>query len=309
MRIRLSSPIAALTGLTAIVALTVGTLSHAAVAKGAGNTIRIEPATQTVQKDASFTVRIVGNASVPLSGLGASITYDKAKLKITNVVRGPSWLDAQVNVPANIQTAIATANTKGKLLALASAYFPPDAVPPGDADFVTVTFTAIGCGRVTLGLPVGPLDGTMLDGRDATYGKVVKPTTTAGKVTVQGDCPVATPKPSGTSPATTTAPGATPTPIGSTGASEVPSPSASVEDVSPSPTGGVEGSTGAPSSSPSEPIAIASVAATAAPTSPAIVDTANSSGGPPVLALVLALIAVIAVGGGALWWRSSRGAG
>jgi hypothetical protein len=53
-------------------------------------------------------------------------------------------------------------------------------------EFLTITFSAIACGTVSLDLPNGPADGVVLDGRPGSYGESIPITTNGGTVTVIG---------------------------------------------------------------------------------------------------------------------------
>jgi hypothetical protein len=166
----------------------------------AGNTMRIDPASSAVAKDATFTVKLIQNASVATSGAQATITFDKAKVQVTKVTRGAKWAPAPIFAGASDKE-IAAANKSGKLKTVAAAFLPPTSVPAGDQEFISVEFKAIACGQVKLDLPIGPGDTTFIDGRDATYGAAVKATATTGAtVTVCTDAGGASLAPDGSSP-------------------------------------------------------------------------------------------------------------
>ena len=173
------------------------------------NSLRIDPPTQTVAQNGSFTVHVIQTADVPTSGAAATITFDPTVVQIQTVRYGPAYAEATVFSGAS-PIAITAANTTGSLVGVAAAFTPPGAVPPGEADFLDVTFGAIGCGTVSLGLPTGVADATLLDGREATYGNALPVSTIGGSVTT---CVDASPSPSGE-------------PGGSAGPSAPPSPSA-----------------------------------------------------------------------------------
>jgi hypothetical protein len=184
-----------------IVAIAVAMLALLAGGGGASagsDTMRIEPPSQTVAEGSTFTVRVVHNASVETSGAQASVTFDPAKAQIVAVERGPSHADAAIFAPPDLAAAIAAANQAGKLAMIATAFIPPASVPAGDADFLVITFTAVGCGRFDLGLPAGPADAVLLDGRPETYGGAWWVTTTGGTVDILCDDATATPADGGT---------------------------------------------------------------------------------------------------------------
>ena len=197
--------------------LAISALFVPAPTSAAGDTLRIEPASAAVAKDATFPVRVVQNAEVPTSGAQATITFDPALLQITSVSRGTPYADAPVFTGA-AAAAITAANTSGKLAGVAAAFLPPDAVPAGDRDFLVIEFKAIACGQADLGLPVGPVDAGLLDGRAATYGDPLAITAIGGSVTIScgggsspSPVPTITPAPS-PSPAPTATPAPTITP-------------------------------------------------------------------------------------------------
>ena len=268
-------------------ALTLASLGAVSTVSAAGNALRVEPPTQSVASGASFTVRVVENAAVATSGAQATVTFDKTKVQITAVTRGTLWGAASILAPANLAPSITKANTTGSLKTIASAYLPPDSVPAGDNDVLMITFTAKACGKVILGLPVGPLDAALLDGQDATYGNNLKVTTTAGTVNV---CSTATPPPSASPSAGSSA---TPAPTDSAPAdSSAPSssPAGSPSD-SPSPT-----DSGLPSSSPGDSPSAAPSAAASPTTSPGSTP-AGTDGGPPWIPIGLAVVVIAGVGG------------
>lgn len=255
----------------------------------AGASMRIDPATQTVAKDATFTVKVVMSNSVPTIGGQASVTFDKSKLQITAVAWGDHFANAPVLIPSDMSGAITQANSTGKLSKLAATFvLPTDSVPAGDTDLLNITFKATGCGNVTLGLPVGPGDASMLDGRDDTVGETLPITASGGSVTINcGTTTSSTPTSQGsigsTSSAQTGAASAGP----STTAEAAPSETSSGEA-----TAVVEGAS-----------AGASQAAEAA------LPAAGNSSGPnsslPLwLPLALSIPALAVVGLGLLRWRS-----
>ena len=76
-------------------------------------------------------------------------------------------------------------------------------MPAGAADFVSITFKAVACGKADIGLPVGPLDAVLLDGRTDTYGEGLPVTTTGGSIDVACGGASPTPTPAGASPTPT----------------------------------------------------------------------------------------------------------
>ena len=278
------------------------TLAAAPVLAAGSATLRVDPATQTVNQGAAFTVKVIANATVAVSGVQTTVTFDPAKLKLTAATRGASWDGAPILQPANMATAIATANSTGKLKKIASAFLPPDSLPAGDQDVLTLTFSATGCGQATIGLPIGPEDGLVLDGADATYGNTLKGTKATGAtVTIKSSAPCSSPAPSsGSSAAPGSSAGASAGPSASAAASAAPSASA---DASPSPTDSMS-----PPSSSADAGATASLAATASPSGGPVLDPASSSGSSaPWLVIVVFAVVVLGIAGGLLMRRPKAG--
>jgi hypothetical protein len=172
-----------------VAALVVGlmTLGIAGSVAAAGATMRIVPSSDTVAKNATFTIRVVQNASLLTSGTQATVTFDQTKVRVQSVERGQAHLNASIFEPSDMAGAISKANSSGSLVQVATLFLPPDAVPAGDQDFLIITFSAIGCGKVDFGLPVGKVGAQMLDGTEAGYGgNSLTLTTTGASVTV--DC-------------------------------------------------------------------------------------------------------------------------
>jgi MYXO-CTERM domain-containing protein len=200
-----------------VLGLAVATVGVVGSAAAAGNTLRIEPATVAVAKDATFTVTVVQETEVATSGAQATITFDPALLQITSVTPGAPYASASLLLAAD-EAAIVAANKSGELKTAAAAFFPPGSVPAGEADFLVVEFRAISCGTVDLGLPVGPLDASLIDGREATFGDELTVATTGATVSTcaaGGDVPASPTPPAGSaaSPTATTTDSGPPWPV------------------------------------------------------------------------------------------------
>jgi hypothetical protein len=336
VRIHLKAAIPAV-ATASLVTAALATLGLVAGVSAAGNTVKLDPSSQTVDKGAAFTVNVIIDASVALSGAQASVTFDPKKVQVTTVTKGDSWSSAPINVPAKIQTAIDAANKSGKLAQVATAFLPPGSVPAGRTEYLVIGFTAVECGTVILKLPIGPKDAFLIDGRTKTYGlDNVKITTTGAAVGICGPpvvpspSPTPTPKASAKASPTPTAsaspsPSPTPTTSASASASAAVSPSASAvasPSLGASPAASeaaipsVEASS-APSAAPSV-VAVASAAPTgavdaatasssAAPDTASASSTGSDSGGTPWLLIGLVVVVAVAViGGGAAWLQRSR---
>jgi hypothetical protein len=177
-----SRAVARLALILAVLSLGFGIVAGAAAANVTG-TLKLDPSTTQVDNGATFSIKVISNTSVPISGVSASVTFNKAVVQVTTITRGAAWANAPLFLAADAK-AITMANSKGNLQNVAAAFFPPTSVPAGDQEFITVGFKAVGCGSSDLGVPTGRVDSTLLDGRAATYGAVIKLTTAGGAVTV-----------------------------------------------------------------------------------------------------------------------------
>jgi hypothetical protein len=178
------------------------------------NSMRVEPANLAVARDATFDLKVVQNAEVATSGAQATVTFDKTLVQVTKVAKGADYAAAPVFTGAT-EAAVTAANQSGSLVTVAAAFLPPGSAPAGDREFLVVTFKAIGCGQLHIGLPVGPADAALLDGRSATYGTPLTVAGVGGTVVTCSDHPTPTPTPTPSpTPAPTARPTATPRPTG-----------------------------------------------------------------------------------------------
>jgi len=197
--------------IVALIAALAGASAFVGGAAAAGNTMAITPAaTGGLAVGDTFTVRVVLNASEATSGVAATVTFDPKIVQLQSFVRGAQWAQAPLQIAGNT---IATANQLGALKNVASAFFPPDAVPAGQSDVLSLTFQIVACGSTWLGVPTGKTDSQVLGGTSADYGLALPLATTGGTATA---CPGSTPAPS-----------PTPTPSGSPRPTPVPTPTPS----------------------------------------------------------------------------------
>jgi len=292
--------------LALVLALTlasVGIAGGASAAAAVAGTVKLSPATTQVDNGGTFNIVVTSNAAIPISGVSASVTFNKAVLQVTTITRGSAWASAPLFI-AGDAPAIAKANSKGVLQNVAASFFPPGNVPAGDQQFITVGFKAIACGTVTMTVPIGRVDSTMLDGRAATYGTTMKVTTTGATVTVcQGgggasSSPGASDVPSGSidpNASPSTGPGDSAQPSASTDAGS--SPSATAPTPAPSDNGSGSGG-GTPGGGTTEQNSWLTFALAA---------LAVSAAGLALLILVLTIVAIIAATVGAAFvfrlWR------
>ena len=174
---------------------------------GGTNTLKVLPATTTISPvgtGGSFTVTIAGNGSVPISGVGAGLTFDNTKLTLTAIAR-----DAALSTEASscfcitfagfpaagaaTTTFIANANSSGSIPVLGFSYNDGVSSKGANTD-VTVwsaTFTVAAVGDSTL-TPFEGLTGGILDGQAASYGAGLSPITPVNGTVVNHLAPVFT---------------------------------------------------------------------------------------------------------------------
>lgn len=167
-----------------VLAVALAAAWSSAAAAAAGPSLWIDPPVVRVQQQASFTVRVLQDASVPTAGAEATILFDPAILQVESVTPGSAYASAPIFLPKDLAAAAAKANRTGRLATIAGALTPPTTVPAGQAEFLRVRFRVVGCGSSALQLPVGAaVDGVMLDGRSDRYGLQLDVTTLPGQVT------------------------------------------------------------------------------------------------------------------------------
>ena len=145
--------------------------------------LQIQPASQTVRAGSTFSMTVAQVSEVQTSGTQVSIVFDPSRIRVVGLVYGNAMSRAVFYSP-DVAGEIAKSNETGTLRQIAAALGAPAAVPPGQMDFLTITFAAIGCGQTSLGLPLGPADATVLDGRPGSYGDEIPITTNGATVTV-----------------------------------------------------------------------------------------------------------------------------
>ncbi len=213
---RFGKPLAATLGAL----LTIGGLLVPAAAMAVGNTLRIEAPSVSPALGGTFTVRVVANAAVPISGASTVVNFDKTRLQVTAVTRGAEWLStldtggspaAFVGFPGTAAL-IAAANAAGRIPATnTTAVTYQDgatALSAGaDHDVISITFQVIACGNSTIDLPIDPTTaGGMLGGTvGVDYGDSLASVTSTGG-TVINVCPTPTPVPTPTPSSTPTPP-------------------------------------------------------------------------------------------------------
>lgn len=143
-----------------------------------GSILRFDPTDVTAKQGSQFTVRVVEETVVPTAALQASVTFDPTKLQVIDLSWGDQQRQATIHFPDILEpvsrkAVIDAANRRGKLDQFATAFAPPAGIPTGDSDFLVIVFKAAACGGTTLGLPIGPDDGTLLDGRQGTVGQAI----------------------------------------------------------------------------------------------------------------------------------------
>jgi hypothetical protein len=144
--------------------------------------LRIDPSVVKVAKDTEFTVHVVQDSPVATSGAQASVDFDPEIVQVVSVSPAGIYAKAPFILPKDLKADVEFANHSGRLAQVAAAFIPPNAVPAGDAAFLDVTFRVIGCGQMSIELPIGVFDAQMIDGREGSYGAPVPVDTSAGSV-------------------------------------------------------------------------------------------------------------------------------
>ena len=176
-----------------------------ALAAGSGS-LKVSPITSTTSTGSSFAVDVVTNANVPISGAQATLSFDKTRLQVTSIAEAGPWAAdgaTWIGFPnsANMAAAVAQYNSSGNVGAypkggMAVFFFANGISEPANADvpLFTVTFQVTACGNSSLGLSIGPRDGSLIDGTiGSTYGYSVPVTSTSGSVV--NPCPGQSPSP------------------------------------------------------------------------------------------------------------------
>jgi hypothetical protein len=158
---------------------------------GNTNTIKMLPATTTISPvgiGGSFSVNIVANGAVDISGAGAGLTFDKTKLTLTAMAKDPTEVangPAYAGFPnvANMATFIGDANTVGEIPAIAWSYTDGSSFELANQDhgIFSATFSVTAIGDSSLGVVIGSTGG-LLDGTPANYGAPLTVITTGGTV-------------------------------------------------------------------------------------------------------------------------------
>jgi hypothetical protein len=188
---------------------------------GAGNSLSVSPASQSVNPGDSFAVTVQQHADTTTLGAQSDVSFDPALLQITDVQAGSAYTGGSLQMGVAPQThadAIAEANTTGTLRNVGAFFFPGHApVPAGVNDFIVIQFQARDGVNGTSPITLGNAD--MVDGE----GNELDFQLANGEVVVgtpQEPTPTGTPTPTATdtptpTPSETPEPGVTPseTPI------------------------------------------------------------------------------------------------
>jgi hypothetical protein len=184
----------------------------------AENTVRIAPPSVTVPAGGSFSVTVVANGSVDISGAGAALQFDNSRLQLTGLAKDPTMVANGASFSGfptspNLATFIADANAAG-LIPTIAWYYTGGEYEPANADrgIFSATFSVTAVGDSTLTPVIVPGVGGMLDGRPDFYGSSVEPITPVdGSVANTPAAPTPTPTPT---PEPTPTPTPSPTPVG-----------------------------------------------------------------------------------------------
>jgi hypothetical protein len=177
--------------LLAAAALAAGELVAPAVASadtGGTNTVKVlnAPTITPPATGGTFSVSIVANGSTAISGAGAGLAFDKAKLQVTAIAKdateaanGVTYLGFPSS--GNLAMYVANANASGQIPNVSWTYLDGSSSETANADhgIYSVTFQVIALGDSTLSLNDSP---AILDGSVATYGTALAPLTTVNGI-------------------------------------------------------------------------------------------------------------------------------
>jgi hypothetical protein len=156
---------------------------------GSTNTIKVlgAPTINPPATGGSFTVNIVANGSVPISGAGSGLAFDNTKLTLTAIAKdavetgnGVSYLGFP-GAGAPTSAFIAAANASGQIPNISWTYLDGSSSESANADHgvFSATFTVTATGDSVLTPNASP---TLLDGQAATYGVSLTVTPVNGTV-------------------------------------------------------------------------------------------------------------------------------
>jgi hypothetical protein len=184
-----------------LAALSAGALLFASSVVVPAATVAVDPPAGTIKVlDAptyapgatgqQFTVHVVANGSVDISGAGTGLTFDKTKLTLTALAKDATEVAngaAYAGFPSagTIAAFIAAANANGSIPVIGWSYFDGSSFEPANADhgIFSATFTVKALGDSTLTVAVGN-SGGILNGTDpgGAYGSALTVSTVDGQV-------------------------------------------------------------------------------------------------------------------------------
>jgi hypothetical protein len=170
---------------------TIGGLALVAPALAADNTLRIEGPVIGPVPGGPISVRIVGSASIQISGVAATVAFDNTHVHITSIAKGADWVGADASwagypSEANMAAFITDANRTGTIPRIAADLDGSRSLAPGEHDFLSVTFEFSSQRHECRGFHIGRVDGGFRDGRAGSYGRSL--TTTSVDGWVGGPC-------------------------------------------------------------------------------------------------------------------------
>jgi len=166
-------------GLGAILAA--GSLAAPLVTMAAGNTIKVTPATTTFAGTTgnTFTVSVVANTSVAISGAGATLSFDKSRLQLTSVAKDTAVTTdgagyAGFPSASNMASFVAAANAAGSITGISWYFSDGSSFEAAGVDHViyTATFQVIAAGDSSL-VPSDASGGSLISGDSSNYGDTV----------------------------------------------------------------------------------------------------------------------------------------
>jgi hypothetical protein len=109
----------------------VSTVAGASTARMA--TVKVNPATQSVAKDAEFTVDVIQDTAVDTSSVDVAIKFKKDVVELVSIEAGEAWQDATGADSAELEAMVDAANESGELSNVTFLYTGGDSAPAGES--------------------------------------------------------------------------------------------------------------------------------------------------------------------------------
>jgi hypothetical protein len=167
----------------------------AATFAASGDSIQLSPSAITAGSNgSSFTVAVTATTTQAYTGVAASITFDKAALKLTSAAYAATdWGTLPIKpVDLTLAQTFTDANAAGKLNGVTAGSLGATIPAGAGKAFFSATFQVISCptsGQLTLGLPAWPGTGGFVDAGFDNNGTSITASTTGASVTCTPPAP------------------------------------------------------------------------------------------------------------------------